>query len=497
MRNLFLFGSLSVSALVAGQENPALQSHKEVKHPNMVFILLDDLAFDAIEGSGRYPFLKTPNINRLQQEGVDFRNFFCTMSLSSPSRACFLTGVYPHKHGVTQNNEKVDADWQTYPPYSAFLQQVGYQSAFIGKMHQAALWGKEQVRPGFDYWLGFRHQGAYFKNTFNENGNEFEQEGYITDLLTDYATSWLKDKRDKSKPFSLCLWHKAVHGPFEAAPRHKGCYRNESLPLPPNGNGVETFEGKPDWQKYKKTFYKIWDNDPAWNPNFREPKDILETLLSVDESIGRVLQTLEELGELENTLIIFSSDNGYFMGEHGYWDKRISYDECLRIPLVIRFPQQRFAGNVVDRMCLNIDIAPTLLELAGISVPEYMQGRSLLPLLKNQAVENWRKSFLFEYFVDDAYPYAGPTQLTVRTERYKLVDCLPENEFDELYDLKRDPGEMKNLISIPRYVKIVKKLRFELERLKKETGFNPDRDFWLRTQAPLWDAKYQEKQHTN
>lgn len=453
--------------------------------PNVLFILLDDLAYDAIGNSGRYPFLITPNIQRLQNEGVTFSNFFCTMSLSSPSRACFLTGVYPHLHGVTQNDKRVDPDWEKYKPYTQLLQSVGYESAFIGKMHNAELWGKDQVRPGFDYWLGFRGQGDYFDNVLNENGNEFREKGYITEILTKYATDWLTKKRDKKKPFSLCLWHKAVHAPFKPAPKFLGIYANDSLPLPPKGNGVERFEGKPEWQKYKKTFYKIWEQDPEWNPHFKEPIYILETLLAVDESIGKMLEVLSETGELENTIVIFSSDNGYFMGEHGFWDKRISYEECLRIPMIIRFPKMFKPNTNISSMCLNIDIAPTLLEMAGARIPDYMQGKSLLPFLKKKRVK-WRESFLFEYYVDDAYPYAGPTQLAIRTDRYKLVDCFLPEDIDELYDLKNDPGEMINLIGKSQFGKIERKMRQELEHLKIELKFNPDRDFRLRTQIPFW-----------
>lgn len=470
-------------------------AQNQVEHKyNIVYVLLDDLAYDAIESTNRYPFLKTPNITRLQSEGVTFDNFFCTMALSSPSRACMLTGMYPHKHGVTQNDDRVDADWEKYPPYTSYLQSAGYETAFIGKMHQAALWGKDQVRPGFDYWLGFRHQGDYYKNTLNENGKEFYKEGYITDVLTDYAIDWMTKKRDKNKPFSLCLWHKAVHEPYIAAPRHIGCYKEELLHLPPKGNGVETFEGKPEWQKYKKTFYKIGKNDPEWNPEYETPKKILETLLAVDESIGNVLGTLEKIGELDNTVVVFSSDNGYFMGEHGFWDKRISYDECMRIPLIIRFPNKLGAGKHVEEMCLNIDIAPTMIDIAGTDVPDYMQGKSMLPLLSDNREDiDWRKSFLFEYFVDDAYPYAGPTQVAIRTEEYKLVDCFLDDDIDELYDLRKDPGEMINLINNPDYKIIQKQLRKELKDLMKQTEFNPDRDFWLRKQVPVWEKKYKNK----
>lgn len=462
------------------------------RQPNIVFVLLDDLAYDALENSERYPFLETPNINALQEEGVTFDNFFCTMSLSSPSRASFLTGMYAHKHGANQNDERVDPDWESYPSYNELLQDAGYETAFIGKLHNAQLWGKDQVRPGYDYWLGFRGQGDYFDPQLNENGREFKAEGYMTDILTDYAEDWIRTKRDKKKPFSLCLWHKAVHEPYWAAPRHKGMYSQDSLPLPPNGNGVETFEGKPEWQKYKKTYYTIWENDPEWNPHYKTPLMILETLRAVDESLGRIVQTLKDEGLWENTVILFAGDNGYFMGEHGFWDKRIAYEECMRIPMIMCYPKMIEKGTDITQMCLNIDIAPTLLELAGVEVPEYMQGMSIVPLLE-QDTAHWREDFLFEYFVDDAYPYAGPTQLAVRTEDFKLVDADLEDDIDELYDLKNDPGEMHNLINHPDYQEKVKEMRDRLERLKKETEYNPDRDFWLREQAPKWVNKEEQQ----
>lgn len=487
MKNFLLTGGITVIGI------SGLLASNHSQKPNIVFIMVDDLAYDAIESSGRYPFLKTPNINRLQQEGVTFQNFFCTMSISSPSRASFLTGLYPHIHGVTQNNKKVDADWANYPPYTLFLQNAGYETAFIGKMHQAVLWDKDQVRPGFDYWLGFRGQGDYFKNTLNENGREFQQEGYITDVLTEYAIDWIYNKRDKLKPFNLCLWHKAVHGPFTPAPRHTGIFANDSLPLPPNGNGIANFFGKPEWQKYKKSYYRIWQKDPAWNPKFKEPFNILETLLAVDESVGQVYAALERINQLNNTIIIFTSDNGYFMGEHGFWDKRISYEESMRIPMIIRYPEKIKPGSEISQMCLNVDVAPTLLQLAGIDIPKHIQGKSMIPLFKNNKNNKWRKSFLFQYFVDDEYPYAGPTQLALRTEKYKLVLNNLENDIDELYDLDFDPGEMVNLIKNPKYKKVLNQLRKELDKLRKELKYHDDRDFWLREQAPIWDAKYASK----
>ena len=451
------------------------------QRPNFLFVMLDDLAYDAIEGSGRYPFLQTPNISRLQQEGVTFDNFFCTMSLSSPSRASILTGVYPHLHGVNQNSNKIDPRWDLYPPYTTLLQEAGYQSAFVGKMHNADRRGKDQIRPGFDYWFGFRGQGEYFDPQVNENGEEFRAEGrYITELLTEKAISWLKTQRDPDKNFSLCLWHKAVHMPFLAAPSDENCYAGQTLPLPPNGNGVEYFEGKPAWQKYKKSFDTIWERDPEWNPHFQQPIDILETLLAVDRSMGQLYDCLEEIGELDNTVIIFTSDNGYFMGEHGFWDKRIAYEESMRVPMILRYPALAQAGLHNRDMCLNVDFAPTILDMAGVAVPDYYQGRSMKGIMGGEKSDGWRDAMLFEYYVDDAYPYAGPTMCAIRTDRYKLVDSDLDNDIDELYDLAIDPGEMNNLIGKIEYSSLELSLRSGLDSLKNALAYNPDRDFHLR-----------------
>lgn len=474
--------ALLLPALPSGGSNNA-------ERPNFLFILLDDLAYDAIESSGRYTFLQTPNITRLQNEGVTFDNFFCTMSLSSPSRACLLTGVYPHMHGVNQNNTCIDPLWNVYPPYTQMLQNAGYESAFVGKMHNAELDGMEQIRPGFDYWFGFKGQGSYFNPKVNDNGHDYvAKDCYLTDLLTDKAVEWLKEKRRQDRNFSLCLWHKAVHMPFLAAPEDEGKYADEILPLPPNGNGVERYVGKPEWQKYKKTFDRIWENDPEWNPHFKQPLDIMETLLAVDRSVGRIYDVLEELGELDNTVIIFSSDNGYLMGEHGYWDKRIAYEESIRIPMIVRFPKLFAEGSHNTDICLNVDVAPTILEMAGIDVPDYMQGRSMLPLFNRTGDVEWRDSYLYEYFVDDAYPYAGPTMTAIRTDSFKLIDSDLKDDIDELYDLKNDPGEMFNLINNPEYDVIEGILRKKLDSLKCELRYNGDRDFHLRNVLGEKDA---------
>lgn len=478
--------------LIQCKSNSTSKMQEENKRPNFLFVLLDDQSFDALQSSERYSFLKTPNMQRIEDEGAKFTNYFVTQSICSPSRASFLTGTYPHIHGVNQNNRHIDPDWKSYKPYNQILQGVGYQTAHVGKIHMAHYKGEKHIRPGFDYWYSFVGQGVYFDPMVNDNGKEYQEKGYMTDILTDKAISWLKEKRDPNKPFSLNLWHKAVHEDHSPAPRHDKKFANEKLPLPPFDTHLEDFAGKPEWQRIKTWDAKWKEYVPSptvqpkpWPIKGDKFKKQLECLLAVDESLGRVLQVLEELGELDNTVIIYSSDNGYFMGEHGYWDKRIAYENSMKIPMLIRYPKLIKPGTKIDQIALNIDLAPTILELAGAQKPSYMQGESFVKLLHPKAKDDqWRSSFMFEYYVDDEYPYAGPNMLALRSERYKLVDNFLENDIDELYDLLNDPGEMKNLINDPKYDEIEIEMRAELEKHKVKYKYNPDRDWWLRTQVP-------------
>ena len=482
MVRLFIFLLLFCTVKISAEKND--------KKPNFLFILVDDQPHDAVGFSERYPFLKTPNIDKLASEGVNVKNFFVTQSICSPSRASFLTGTYPHIHGVNQNNKYVDPDWDTYAPYSVHLQKNGYETAHIGKIHMAHKRGKKHIRPGFNYWFSFIGQGQYFNPNVNDNGIETQEEGYITDILTKKTIDWLVNKRDSNKPFSLNLWHKAVHEKHLPAPRHKDLFKNEKLPEPPHNTHKETFKGKPEWQR-RKTFGFRWKegdiipdelNEKRWPINKFKNMQLLRSLIAVDESLGKVIETLEKIGELENTVIIYSSDNGYFMGEHTFKDKRLAYENSIRVPMIIRYPRLIKENTEINEQCLNIDLAPTILELAGIDKPDYMQGESMLDLIRGKNVKKWRKSILFEYYVDDAWPYAGPDQLAVRTKNFKLVDNFLENDIDELYDLINDPGEMNNLINDEEYETIELELRNESKRLQKKYKYNPDRDWWLKTQ---------------
>ena len=466
----------------------SIKKASKQKQPNFLFVLVDDQPFDALGLSERYPFLKTPNIDRLAKEGANVENFFVTQSICSPSRASFLTGTYPHIHGVNQNNKHVDPNWDEFAPYSTHLQKSGYETAHVGKIHMAHYKGKKHIRPGFDYWFSFVGQGKYFDPPVNENGKEYQEEGYMTDILTEKAISWLKEKRDPNKPFSLNLWHKAVHQPHLPAPRHEDLYVGKELPTPPYDTHKETFKGKPEWQR-KKTYGFEWKKhlpipselpEQEWPINYDRNMQLLRCLVAIDESLGKVLATLEEMGELENTVVIYSSDNGYFMGEHTFLDKRLAYENSMRVPMLIRYPKMIKENTKIKEQCLNIDIAPTILNLAGIETPSYMQGESMVNLLEGKKEKSWRDAILFEYYVDSYWPYAGPNQIAVRTENYKLVDAFLDNDIDELYDLKKDPGEMNNLINVEGYDKIEEELRNEATKLKKQYKYNPNRDWWLK-----------------
>ncbi len=448
----------SLAGLVQGAE-----AARE-KRPNFVFILVDDLRWDAMSCMG-HPIARTPNVDRLAANGARFSNAFVTTSLCAPSRASFLTGLYTHTNGV-RTNEKQEYD-HALPTFPKLLQEAGYETGFIGKWHMKPT---SDPRPGFDYWLSFQGQGVYIDPQLNENGRTFKATGYMTDLLTGYAVDFLKKPREK--PFSLCLWHKAVHGPFTPADRHNDLYKNARLPEPESFR--DTFKGKPAWQRalVDRTARRA-NTRPAASvaPEGWEGTrwiNYYRTLAAVDESVGRVLAVLKETGQLDNTYIIYAGDNGFFQGEHRRGDKRLAYEESIRIPLIMQGPGIGPSG-VINAMALNIDIAPTLLDLAGVKPPASMQGRSLRPAFDGQAPGDWRSSFLYEYFKEAWLPQI-PDMVGVRGERYKYVTYPGLDDIDELYDLRTDPHELRNLAEDPAHAATLEKMRAELQRLAKATG---------------------------
>jgi len=463
-----------VAGIACAARCPAAASDESAappRRPTFVFIRVDDLRYDAMSCAG-HPFVKTPNIDRIATAGVRFTNAFVTLSLCAPSRAAFLTGIYNHANGIP-TNEGQELDPSKFTTYPQLLQRAGYETAFIGKWHQGPTAGP---RPGFDYWLSFRGQGVYVDPQLNENGREFKAQGYMTDLLTQAAVDFLK--RPRNRPFSLCLWHKAVHGPFTPADRHKDLYRDVELPEPPSFR--DTFEGKPAWQRaLVRPGGKAKDEagEPVppsippekWNPRGEDRLNYYRALAAVDDSVGRVLATLKETGQLDNTVVIFAGDNGFFMGEHRRGDKRLAYEESLRIPLLMCGPGVAKPGSTREQMVLNIDMAPTLLDLAGVKPAAQMQGRSFKPILAGESPD-WRKSFLFEYYQEGWLPRI-PTLVGVRTTDWKYVTYPTIKDIDELYNLKADPYEMKNLAADPAAKDQLAKMKAELDRLKKETGY--------------------------
>lgn len=438
--------------------------------PNVVFILVDDLAFDALGFMGRYPFLKTPHIDQLAKEGAWFRNAFVTISLCSPSRSAFLTGMYAHHTGVpTNEGYEIPADLPTFPSQ---LQKAGYTTAFVGKWHMTS---RDDPRQGFDHWVSFKGQGVYFNPKLNVDGKSVEREGYITDLLTDYATDWLTQQAGGDKPFCLYLSHKAVHGPFTPAPRHAHALDDVELPVPESF--LEDMADKPRWMRRIVSGANpdhVPDKLPqnVWPARRKDRLGYLGVILAVDDSVGRVMQTLKKIDRLDDTILVFTSDNGFFMGEHRRGDKRLAYEESMRIPMIVRYPALVKPGTVIDAMALNIDIAPTFMQLGGAKIPEGVAGRSLVPVLDGFKPDDWRQAFLYEYFRERHF-HDTPTLLAVRTERYKYIVATDEpGDIAELYDLQTDPRELESVIRDPQYAQALADMKKRLNTLKLETGYN-------------------------
>lgn len=456
-RRRFL-GSLAAVTMTAAAcaEKPAgLKKIKNIKPRNVIFILCDDHRYDFMGFLGKPHFLETPNMDRMAKDGAYLEKAFVTTSLCSPSRASILTGLFSHKHGVVDNNSPIPEGTVFFPQY---LQQAGYETAFMGKWHMGD--DKDDPRPGFDKWISFRGQGEYYNPTLNIDGNREQVEGYNPDILTEHAIDWIK--RDRDKPFFLYLSHKAVHAMFEPAKRHLDRYENVKLEYPKSmADTPDNYKNKPRW---------VWEQRNSWHgvANMYHGqmdfdtfyKRYCETLLAVDESIGRILSTLEEKGLLESTLVMYMGDNGFSFGEHGLIDKRHMYEESMRVPFLAFCPQLIKPGTVVKEMVQNIDLAPTILELSGLQSPGYMDGQSMVPLLQGNTVQ-WRDAVFYEYYWERSFPHT-PTVHGVRTDRYKYIHYHGIWDIDELYDLENDPDEMDNLINSPDHQETIKALNKKL-----------------------------------
>ena len=436
---------------------------------NVVFILSDDHRYDFMGFHEDGPdFLETPAMDRMRNEGAHLENAFVTTSLCSPSRASILTGQYAHNHGVVDNSTRVPDGTTFFPEH---LQDEGYRTAFIGKWHMGR--ASAEPRPGFDHWVSFRGQGVYNDPTLNVNGTEVEREGYMTDLLTDYALDWLEEQEDRDEPFFLYLSHKAVHSDFDAAKRHEGMYSDVTPDYPPSMDNTEAnYRTKPDWVKEQRFSWHGVDYMYHGQTNFdRMYRDYSESLTALDESIGAVLDRLEQQGRAENTLVVYMGDNGFLLGEHGLIDKRNAYEESIRVPMLAWAPGSIEPGSTVESLVRNIDVAPTLFDLTGTSAPSMeMDGTSFLGLLEGNAPagagEN--RAFLYEYYWEHAFPHT-PTTFALRGDRFKYVYYHGVWGLNELYDLQNDSNEQHNLINVPAYQARADSMRTRLfDRLEAE-----------------------------
>lgn len=435
------------------------------KPRNIVFILSDDHRYDALGFMKSQPFIKTPNMDILAGEGAHLINAFVTTALCSPSRASILTGLYAHNHKVVDNNNPVSKDIVFY---SQYLQQAGYQTALIGKWHMGGEFDEPQR--GFDYWVSFKGQGTYNPgpNGLNVNGKKVPQKGYITDELTDYAIDFLKNRK-KDKPFMLYLSHKGVHATFIPTERDKGMAANFDF-IPPKNMDAAVHQGAPMWLQNQRNSYHGVEFPYHSKLDIAEYyKSYAETLYSVDASIGKVMAELKAEGILGSTLILYMGDNGFQFGEHGLIDKRTAYDASMRVPMLAHCPDIIKPGSVVKEVVANIDIAPTLLEAAGLKAPAYMDGMSFLPLLIGQQVGNWRTGLLYEYYWERNFPQT-PTMHALMGDRYKYIHYTGIWDTDELYDLQTDPLEINNLILSKDHQTIVTQMNQQLFDIMERTG---------------------------
>ncbi len=444
---------------------------KPAKRPNIVFVMTDDHASHAMSCYGS-KINKTPNLDRIAEEGMRFNNCFCTNAICGPCRAVVLTGKYSHLNGKPTNShdEVFDGSQQTFPK---LLQGAGYQTAMIGK------WHLRSEPTGFDHWNILPGQGKYHNPDFIEMGQKKKHPGYVTDLITDFCMDWIKN-RDAKKPFCLMYHHKAPHRNWQPNDKYKELFKDKMFPLPEtfDDDYVTRCEAARQQEMEIEDLRVPYDTkvEPAAELKGRELKewkyqrymqDYLACVASVDENMGRFLDFLDAQGLSDNTVIVYTSDQGFFLGDHGWFDKRFMYEESLRMPLLVRWPNRIKPGSVNEDMVLNLDFAETFLDIAGVDVPVDMQGESIKPILLGKTPKNWRNSIYYHY-----YEYPGPHSVKrhygIRTQRYKLIHFYYDIDCWELYDLKKDPHELNNLYGDPAYAKVAKKLTKELRQLQSK-----------------------------
>ncbi|MFN0080174.1 MAG: sulfatase [Prosthecobacter sp.] len=460
-----------------------LLSALSASRPNVLFILCDDLRPDALGCYGS-KHVKTPHIDRLASEGVRFANTFCTTSLCSPSRASILSGLYAHAHGVTNNFTEYPASMPSFP---GLLHDAGYATAYFGKYHMGE--DNDEPRPGFDTFVTHKGQGKYFDTEWNLNGKKREViKGYYTTVVTDLALDWLK-QQSADKPWCAFIGHKAPHSFYTPEPKYEHAFDDVRVPYPATAFQLDD---KPAWLKQRlHTWHGIYGPLFEWRKTFPDdrPEAVKDfenmvhgywgTVLSVDDSVARMRAWLEETKQLDNTLIVFMGDNGLLEGEHGMVDKRTAHEASLRIPLIVRYPQLTQTPKVIPQQVLTVDMAASLLELCGAPALPKTHGKSWVKLVQN-GDPDWRTGWFYHYNYEKQFPYT-PNVRALRTDRWKYIhyphgDGSPDKHMSELYDLKNDPGETKNLINKPELASKETELQAELAKLMQATGLNTDTD---------------------
>ncbi|MEE4114809.1 MAG: sulfatase [Marinilabiliaceae bacterium] len=504
MKNIVLFFSFLPLIVLS-----ACSGSKPPRQPNILFIMTDDHGYQAVS-SYSDELINTPNLDRIASEGVLFTNSFVSNSICAPSRAVMLTGKHSHLNGQLDNGTEFDGSQQTFPK---LLQQAGYQTAIVGK------WHLRSQPEGFDYWNILPGQGSYYNPDFIEMGEQKRIEGYVTDLTTDIALKWLDEGRDPDRPFCLLLHHKAPHRTWQPDTALLDDYAGRSFRVP--GNYFDDYAGREAAAAQKMSVrtgdmdlvYDLKMNDPeaeietrfnfrmdhtsrmniqqkeAWDRHFlplirdfkeakltgkeldlwklqRYLRDYLACIESVDNNVGRVLDYLKKNDLDKNTVIVYTSDQGFYLGEHGWFDKRFMYEESMRTPLMMRFPESYHINRTENGLVQNIDFAPTFLDLAGVDIPADIQGKSLLPLLQDSEEQaSWREALYYHYY---EYPneHAVKRHYGIRTDRYKLIHFYYDIDSWELYDLENDPHEMNNIYGDASYKDLVADLRSQLEELR-------------------------------
>ncbi|MEL6987148.1 MAG: sulfatase, partial [Bacteroidota bacterium] len=488
MKNKYFLVSGILFFLLLNCSSPKEETYKK---PNIIYIMSDDHAAHAISAYGGIynPYFQTPNIDRIANEGILFKNVFCTNSICGPSRASILTGKYSHENGYYKNESggKFNPNQWTFPQA---MHDNGYQTAIVGKWHL----GTEPV--GFDYFKYHNNrgqQGFYYNPLYNENGNQVKEEGYATNLTTDAALQWLSEKRDSSKPFLLMLQYKAPHRNWFPDKKYEKLFEQEELPYPSTFNddykGREKTAGDTDMtmdffmrrdmkmtppenlggdekNKWLMHGHKRGSGE-GWLPNdsmtIEEArkwkyqiyiKDYLACIKSVDDNIGRVLEYLDEVGMTENTIVVYTSDQGFYLGDHGFFDKRFMYEPSLRMPFMIRYPARIKEPKINKDIITNIDFAPTLLDFAEIDIPAEIQGESFTENIFNQTPENWQQAMYYHYYEFPFWHHVQP-HYGIRNQRYKLIHFYYNIDEWEFYDLEKDPNEMNNAIHDQQYTSII------------------------------------------